>query len=115
MKIREELRQRDRFGAIILLAHQGNVPSCHVGDVDRAEILSIIHNGRTEYDTKNTTRIQFDTVDIISVPARHGRNVVRGLKPQHALPARARHGFRPGTIRPVCGPILPLNLNSFFN
>ena len=47
--------------------------------------------GRMKNDTKNTTRTRPDTVGLVSVPARHDRSVVRGAKPQHAVPARARH------------------------
>jgi hypothetical protein len=54
-------------------------------------------------------------VEIVPVPIRHGHIAVRGLKSQHVVPVRARHGFRPGTIRPIYGPVLPLKLNSFSN
>jgi hypothetical protein len=40
---------------------------------------------------KNTILKWSDTVDIVSVLARHGHSVVRGSKSRHAVPARAQH------------------------
>jgi hypothetical protein len=52
--------------------------------------------GGTTHDTKKT---RHDTMDVVSVPARHDAWAVYGPRPRHAVPARTRHENRGSTTK----------------